>query len=84
MIRTTVRLDEELFKEARKTAIDKRVAFADVMHEALSLYLRKVQEPRRKKLTGTEFLAKLIETGKKYHLKGPKDLAKNHDKYLWE
>ena len=84
MIRTTVRFDENLFKEARKKAIDERVAFADVVHEALSLYLGKVKNPHRKKLTGTEFLGKLIEIGKRYHLKGPKDLAKNHDKYVWE
>ena len=84
MIRTTVRIDENIFKEARKKAIDERMAFVDVVHEALSLYLGKTKEPRKKKLTGTEFLGKLIEIGKKYSLKGPKDLAKNHDKYLWE
>ena len=82
MIRTTVRLDENLFKDARKRAIDKRIAFTDIVNEALSIYLDK---PRAaKKNTGTEFLGKLIEIGKKYHLKGPKDLAKNHDKYIWE
>lgn len=84
MIRTTVRLDENLFKEARKMAIDKRIAFTDIVHEALSLYLGKPKGTQRKKLTGTEFLGRLIVLGKKYHIKGPKDLAKNHDKYLWE
>ncbi|MBI2028093.1 MAG: hypothetical protein HYT07_00655 [Candidatus Levybacteria bacterium] len=82
MIRTTVRLDENLFKEARKVAIDKRMAFAAVVQEALSLYLGK---PTRgtiaKKFTSNDFLLKL--TG--YKLKGgPKDLARKHDKYTWE
>lgn len=82
MIRTTVRLDENLFKEARKKAIDERVAFTDIVNEALGLYLGKAtQKKEKKKITGTEFLKKLTE----YKLKGaPSDLAKNHDKYTWE
>lgn len=83
MIRTTVRLDEDLFKYARKKAIDERRAFAEIVNEALSHYLYEKKIPKAKK-TGTEFLGRLIQIGKKYHLKGPKDLAKNHDKYLWD
>lgn len=83
MIRTTVRLEEELFKDARKRAIDERVAFTQVINEALCLYLEKPRQAK-KKITGTEFLGKLVELSKKYKFKGPKDLAKNHDKYLWE
>ncbi len=40
----------------------------------------KVRVDKKKKLTGTEFLFELT----KFKLKGPKDLAKNHDKYTWE
>jgi len=83
MIRTTVRLDDNLFKEARKLAIDHRVAFMDIVNQALSLYLRKprkVQNARKKKFNTNDFLAKL--TTYKFH--GPTDLAKNHDKYAWE
>lgn len=84
MIRTTVRLEEDLFKDARKKAIDERVTFADIVNEALGLYLGRSKVVEPKKITGTEFLRKLIELGEKNHLKAPKDLAKNHDKYLWE
>lgn len=81
MIRTTVRLDEDLFKDARKKAIDERVPFAQIVNEALAVYLGNPPKQRKKKLRGTEFLAKIA----KYHIKGgPKDLAKNHDKYLWD
>lgn len=41
MIRTTVRLQEDIFKEARKKAIDERVAFADIVNQALESYLGK-------------------------------------------
>lgn len=33
-----------------------------------------------KKMTGTELLLKLT----RYNFRGPKDLAKNHDRYAWE
>lgn len=39
MIRTTVRLQEDIFKEARKKAIDERVAFTDIVNQALQSYL---------------------------------------------
>ena len=81
MIRTTVRLEENLFKDARKKAIDERVAFADIVNEALGLYLGKSRQVSAKKMTSNEFLRRLAT----YKLKGgPKDLAKEHDKYTWE
>lgn len=80
MIRTTVRLDDEIFKDARKKAIDERVAFADIVNEALKKYLGKGKKTKSKKITGVEFLGRLL----KYNLRNaPKDFAKNHDKYLW-
>lgn len=85
MIRTTVSLDEELFKEIRKKAIDERVPFTKLVNHALSLYLNKKQAESNKnkkiKDPGVEFLMKIS----KFHMKGgPRDLARNHDKYTWE
>jgi uncharacterized protein YggE len=81
MIRTTVRLEEDLFKDARKKAIDEGVAFADILNEALIHYLGKPRKIAIKKSTTNDFLQRLAV----YKLKGgPKDLAKNHDKYAWE
>lgn len=81
MIRTTVRLEENLFKEARKKAIDQRIAFAEIINEALSLYLNRPQKYQPKRLNSTDFVANLAN----YKLKGaPKDLAQKHDKYTWE
>lgn len=81
MIRTTIRLDEDVFKELRKKAIDERRSFSSLVNHALSLYLNKKGADKPRKMTGTEFLLKLST----YHMKGgPKDLAKNHDKYTWD
>lgn len=86
MIRTTVSLDEQLFKEIRKKAIDERVPFTKLVNYALSLYLNKKQadkskETKKIKDPGVEFLMKIS----KFHMKGgPPGLARNHDKYTWE
>lgn len=40
MIRTTISLDENIYKEARKKAIDEQVAFARIVNEALKAYLQ--------------------------------------------
>lgn len=81
MIRTTVRLDEQIFKEIRKKAIDKRVPFGNLVNDALKIYLRKPKAGETKKMSSTDFVAKLAG----YKLKGgPHDLAQKHDKYTWE
>lgn len=81
MIRTTVRLEEDIFKDARKKAIDERVAFTDIVNKALSFYLGRIRKPASKKFTSREFLSKLAD----YRFKGgPRNLAKEHDKYTWE
>lgn len=82
MIRTTIRLDEDIFKDARKKAIDQRLAFTEFVNDALAEYLGKQRKMKKNK--GTEFLEGLIKLGKKHPVKGPKDLAKNLDKYLWD
>ncbi len=86
MIRTTVSLDENLYKEARKKAIDERKAFAEVINEALERHLGKKRANKgEKKAEGIEFLEKVVELGKRNPVKGaPKDLVKNFNKYLWD
>lgn len=59
MIRTTISLDENTFKEARKYAIDKRSAFGDLVNQALKDYLR-----GRKKLITHKFALKVYKMGK--------------------
>ncbi len=49
MIRTTITLDEDIFKEAKKYAIDKRSAFGDLVSQALKNYLHgKVSSTKHK------------------------------------
>jgi len=71
MIRTTVRIDDNLFKEARKKAIDERMPFADIVNQALGIYLGSpTKKTFTKKFTSNDFLLKLT----RYKPKGgPKD-----------
>lgn len=68
MIRTTVRLDESLYKEARKKAIDESISFADVVNDALGVYLGK---KRKKEKSDFHSLAGILtdeEAGKMQRL----------------
>ncbi len=59
MIRTTITLDEDTFKEAKKYAIDQRSAFGDLVNQALSNYLQ-----GRKRLPAHKFDLKIYRMGK--------------------
>lgn len=59
MIRTTITLDEDIFKEAKKYAIDKRSAFGDLVSLALNNYLH-----GQKKLPTQRFDLKIYRMGK--------------------
>lgn len=47
MIRTTVRLEDNIFKEARKEAIDRGVAFTDLINQALKNYLSPTKKVKK-------------------------------------
>lgn len=49
MIRTTVRFEDNLFKDARKIAIDKGMVFADIVNEALRNFLEKQPKVKKQK-----------------------------------
>lgn len=59
MIRTTITLDEDTFKEAKKYAIDQRSAFGNLVNQALKNYLQ-----GRKKITTHKFDLKIYRMGK--------------------
>jgi len=75
MIRTQVYLTEDLYHEIRLTAIREKKAKAEVLRELLKASLYK----RRKKGGAGAALLRIAKLGGK----GPKDLSKNIDKYLY-
>ncbi len=59
MIRTTVKLEDNIFKQARKLAIDQGVPFANLVNEILANYV-KINKSDKK----TEFKLKVYKMGK--------------------
>ena len=51
MIRTTIGLEDILYKQARKKAIDQRIAFSHVVNRALEAYLQAPNPTKPKKFT---------------------------------
>lgn len=62
-------MEEDLFKEARKKAIDERVAFANVVNRALRSYLENVKTNKRR-----VFTVKVYKMGKVKGGLGRRDL----------
>jgi len=59
MIRTTVRFDDDIFKQARTAAIDKRVPFGNLVNDALKTYLKTTEKVKK-----VDFKFKIYNMGK--------------------
>lgn len=80
MLKTYLYLPDDLNKRVEITAKNHKKSKAEVMRQAIKNGLEAVEETDN---NGIEVLLKLAEIGKRYNPKGPKDLSKNMDKYLW-
>ena len=47
MIKTTLRLSSDIWRQARVRALDERISFQDLVEEALKHYLKSGPKPRR-------------------------------------
>lgn len=80
MLKTYLYVPDHLNEQIVYLAKTHKKSKAEVIRQALEVGVAAVgQKPGG----GAEVLLKLAEIGKKYKLKGPKDLSKNMDKYLW-
>ena len=78
MVQKSFYIENEVYKSLVHLAKRERIPTAELMRNLIKKGLRFKQEKLNQ---GTHFLLKLV----KYSLKGgPKDLAKNHDRYTWE
>ena len=77
MLQRSFYLPEELYNTLQLKAKEHKIAVAELMRRYLEKGIKKEQKQKQR---GVGFLLKLAN----YHLSGPKDLAKRHDKYTWE
>ncbi len=79
MLRTYLYIPDHLGKKIKITSKEENKSKAQVVREVMELGFK-----TKERKSGGETLLKIAELGKKYNLKGPRDLSKNHDKYLWD
>lgn len=78
MIRTQIYLPKELYQEVDWVAKKERKPKAQVIREAIE------KDMDKKRGNAGSTLLEIAAMAKKYKWKGPKDLSKNIDKYLYE
>lgn len=81
MVRTYLYLPETTYKQIRSLAKDQKTSRAQITRQAIEKGLEALN---RKRSASIEVLFRLAELGKKLKAKGPRDLSKNMDKYLWD
>ncbi len=81
MLKTYVHVPEELNKKINLTAKAQNKSKAEIIRQALE---KGIVEVSQQGTASAQALLKIAEIGKKYKLKGPKDLSTNMNKYLWE
>jgi len=81
MLKTYLYIPEELNEKIDRAAKAQKKSKAEVIRKAIE---KGIGEEEPGKNAGVELLFQLEQLGKKLKLKGPKDLSKNMDKYLWE
>lgn len=79
--RTQLMLDDQLKQDLLELAELTNRSMSDLVREFVA---EKVEEKKKKKKpTAGEALLALAEAAKKLNFKGPRDLARNHDRYLY-
>lgn len=81
MERTQLYLPAILKREALKRARAIDVSLAELVRQALQMLLSTKEE--KKSVYGANVLLQMAAQAQKKHAKGPKDLAINHDDYLY-
>lgn len=81
MLKTYIYVPDEINEQIVSTAEFMKKSKAEIMRQALEKGLVIVRQ--QQKFDSGKVLLKIAELGKKYNLKGPKDAAEHHDKYLY-
>lgn len=81
MIRTQVYLPKDLYHHIDQVAKREKKAKAQVIRDTLEEGLKRRQKTQS---NAGEALLRIAKLGEKLKVKGPKDLSKNIDKYLYE
>ena len=81
MLKTYLYVPKELNTEIINLAAARKTSKAEVIRNALE---EGIDILKRKETGSLDVLYKVADIGRKINAKGPKDLSKNLDKYLWD
>ena len=81
MQRTQVYFDPEILELLKDEARTKKITLASVIREKVTKNIRRKKSVKRK--SAAEVLLGLARLGEKLNVRGPKNLAKNIDKYVY-
>ena len=81
MQRTQVYFDPEILELLKEEAISKKITLARVIREKVAKNIRRRKSVKQK--SAAEVLLGLARLGEKLNVRGPKNLAKNIDKYVY-
>lgn len=84
MRRTQIYLQEYQIRTLRTIAQKQRVSLSQVIRQKLDNDLKKVALEEKPTVSAGEWLLQMARKFEKYKVRGPKDLAKNMDKYLYD
>jgi len=80
MLKTYLYIPEQLGVKINQTAQNQNRSKADVIRQAIEKGIVVVSQQGT---ASAQALFQIAEVGNKYKPKGPKDLSKNLDRYLW-
>lgn len=80
MLRINIYIPEDLNRRLDLAAKSTYKAKAEIIRQALEKGISAVQQQGT---ASVQVLLKIIELGKKYRVKGPKDAVENFDEYLY-
>jgi len=81
MQRTQVYFEPEVLELLKEEARSKKITLARVIREKVAKNIRRRKSVKQK--SAAEVLLGLARLGEKLNVRGPKDLAKNIDKYVY-
>lgn len=84
MRRTQIYLPEYQIHKLRATARRRQISISQLIRATLDRELIKTPQKKEEKMNAGEWLLQMAKKFEKYKVSGPKDLAKDMDKYLYD
>lgn len=83
MHRTQVYFDLETLELLKEEAREKKTTLASIIRDKVKKTVKKKSKKKTKRMNAAEFLEDIEKLGKKLGVKGPKDLSRRIDEFVY-